>query len=151
MSQFEESITVEVPVSVAYNQWTQFEEFPTFMQHVEEIRQLDDQNLAWRINVAGRTSEFEACITEQIPDVRIAWTTTKGEPEHGGAVDFHRLSDDSTQIMVVMDPKEPSIMQRAAEASGMVQRSIRGDLERFKELVEGAGAETGGWRGETRP
>jgi uncharacterized membrane protein len=151
MSQIEESITVDVPVSVAYDQWTQFEEFPRFMEHVEEIRQLDDQNLAWRVSVAGRTSEFEARITEQIPDARIAWTTTKGDPEHGGAVDFHRLGDDSTQIMVVMDAKDPSLMERAADAAGLVQRSVRGDLERFKELIEGQGSQSGAWRGEVRP
>lgn len=147
MSQVEESIEVQVPVSTAYNQWTQFEEFPRFMETVDEIRQLDDTHLHWVVSAAGRREEFDAEITEQIPDTRIAWTTTDG-PRHAGAVDFHKLSDDSTQIMVVMDTEADGVVEKAADAAGMVRRQVRKDLENFKELIESRGRESGAWRGE---
>lgn len=147
MSQVEESIEVEVPISTAYNQWTQFEEFPTFMEGVDEITQLDDSHLHWKVSMGGRTEEFDAEITEQIPDTRIAWTTVEG-PKHGGAVDFHRLSDDRTQLMVVMDAQDPGLKEKAAEALGVVTRRVRGDLENFKRMIEERGSETGAWRGE---
>ena len=147
MSQVEESIEVGVPVSTAYNQWTQFEEFPKFMETVDEIRQVDDTTLHWVVSAAGHREEFDAVITEQIPDTRIAWTTTEG-PKHAGVVDFHRLSDDRTQLMVVMDTEADSLAEKAADAVGLVKRRVRGDLERFKEMIESRGEETGAWRGE---
>jgi uncharacterized membrane protein len=147
MSQIEESIEVRVPVSTAYNQWTQFEEFPSFMETVDQVRQVDDRHLHWKVSAAGRTEEFDAVITEQIPDTRVAWTTTEG-PKHAGAVDFHRLSDDTTQIMVVMDTEADSLAEKAADAVGLAQRQVRQDLERFKEMIESRGRETGAWRGE---
>ena len=147
MSQVEESIEVEVPVSTAYNQWTQFEEFPKFMDTVDEIRQVDETTLHWVVSAAGRREEFDAVITEQIPDTRIAWTTTSG-PKHAGVVDFHRLSDDRTQLMVIMDHEAEGLAEKAADAVGIVKRRVRGDLERFKEMIEARGHETGAWRGE---
>ncbi|MBJ7457255.1 MAG: SRPBCC family protein [Thermoleophilia bacterium] len=147
MSQVEESIEVEVPVSTAYNQWTQFEEFPKFMDTVDEIRQLDDTRLHWVVSAGGRTEEFDAVITEQIPDTRIAWKSTDG-PTHAGVVDFHRLSDDKTQVMVIMDTETEGLVEKAAEAVGLVKRQVRGDLERFKKMIESRGEETGAWRGE---
>ncbi|HMN98098.1 MAG TPA: SRPBCC family protein [Miltoncostaeaceae bacterium] len=147
MSQIEESIEVGVPVSTAYNQWTQFEEFPSFMETVDEIRQVDDTHLHWTVSAAGRTEEFDAVITEQIPDTRVAWTTTEG-PKHAGAVDFHRLSEDATQIMVVMDTEAEGLVEKAADAVGLARRQVRKDLERFKEMIESRGRETGAWRGE---
>ncbi len=147
MSQVEESIEVGVPVSTAYNQWTQFEEFPRFMDTVDEIRQIDDTRLHWVVSAGGRREEFDAVITEQIPDTRVAWTTTEG-PKHAGVVNFHRLSDDRTQIMVVMDTEAETITDKAADALGLVSRRVRGDLERFKEMIESRGTETGAWRGE---
>jgi len=151
MSQVQEAIRVGVPVTTAYNQWTQFEEFPRFMEAVEEIRQVDDTHLHWKVSVAGRHEEFDAVITEQIPDTRIAWTTTEG-PKHGGAVDFHRISDDETQVTVVMDTPEEGAAQKAADAMGILGRKVKGDLERFKEMIESRGTETGAWRGEvSRP
>lgn len=147
MSQVEESIQVDVPVTTAYNQWTQFEEFPKFMEGVEEIRQIDDTHLHWKVSMAGREEQFDAVITEQIPDTRIAWTTTDG-PRHAGAVDFHRLDDGKTQVMVVMDTPDEGVAQKAANATGIVGRRIRGDLERFKDMIESRGRETGAWRGE---
>lgn len=147
MSQVEESIEVEVPVSTAYNQWTQFEEFPKFMETVDEIRQLDDTRLHWVVSAGGRREEFDAVITEQIPDTRIAWKSTDG-PKHAGVVDFHKLSDDKTQVMVIMDTEAEGMVEKAAEAVGLVKRQVRGDLERFKTMIEAQGEESGAWRGE---
>lgn len=147
MSQVEESIEVEVPVSTAYNQWTQFEEFPKFMDTVDEIRQLDDTRLHWVVSAGGRREEFDAVITEQIPDTRIAWKSTDG-PKHAGVVDFHKLSDDKTQVMVIMDTEAEGLVEKAADAVGLVKRQVRGDLERFKKMIESRGEESGAWRGE---
>lgn len=146
MSQVEESIRVDVPIRTAYNQWTQFEEFPSFMKGVEEVRQIDDTHLHWKVTVAGRTEEFDAVITEQSPDTRIAWTTTDG-PRHAGVVDFHRIDENTTQIMVVMDAEEEGAAQKVAGATGAVGRRISSDLDRFKELIESRGTESGAWRG----
>ncbi|MEQ9093410.1 MAG: SRPBCC family protein, partial [Miltoncostaeaceae bacterium] len=145
-AQVEQSITVAVPVATAYNQWTQFEEFPQFMEGVDEVRQLDDTNLRWTVTVAGRQQSFDARITEQIPDTRVAWTSTDG-PKHGGAVDFHRLDDDHTQVMVVMDGPDDTMPEKAAGAMGLVERRVKGDLERFKEFIEARGVASGAWRG----
>lgn len=147
MSQVEESIEVEVPVSTAYNQWTQFEEFPKFMDTVDEIRQLDETRLHWVVSAGGRREEFDAVITEQIPDTRIAWKSTDG-PKHAGVVDFHKLSDDKTQVMVIMDTEAEGLVEKAADAVGLVKRQVRGDLERFKKMIESRGEESGAWRGE---
>jgi uncharacterized membrane protein len=147
MSQIEQSIQVAVPVRTAYDQWTQFEEFPRFMEGVEEIRQVDDTHLHWRTKVAGREKEFDAEITEQTPDQRIAWTATEGA-EHAGVVTFHRVGDDETRIMVQMDVEPDGAVEKAGDALGLVTRRVKGDLERFKELIEGRGSESGAWRGE---
>ena len=146
MSKVEGTIELEVPVQTAYNQWTQFEEFPRFMEHVEEVQQLDDENLHWRVSIAGKTEEFDAKVAEQIPDTRIAWTSTSGR-RNAGAVDFHPLGDDRCQIMVTMDAEPEGAMEKVADAAGLAQRQVRGDLERFKEMIEGRGSETGAWRG----
>ena len=146
MSKVEESIELEVPVQTAYNQWTQFEEFPRFMEHVDEVRQLDDESLHWRATVAGKTEEWDATITEQVPDTRIAWKSTNGR-DNAGAVDFHPLSGERCQIMVSMDAEPQGAVEKVADVTGMARRQVRGDLERFKEMIEGRGAESGAWRG----
>jgi len=146
MSKVEESIELEVPVQTAYNQWTQFEEFPQFMEHVDEVKQLDDEHLHWKVTIAGKTEEFDAEVTEQVPDTRIAWKSTSGR-ENAGAVDFHPLGDDRSQIVVALDAETEGMMEKAADASGMAARQLRGDLKRFKELIEQRGSETGAWRG----
>jgi uncharacterized membrane protein len=147
MANIEQSIDVDVPVRTAYNQWTQFEEFPQFMEGVEEIRQLDDTHTHWRTKVAGKEKEFDAVITEQTPDQRVAWTSEDGA-EHAGVVTFHRLGDNQTRVMVQMDYEPEGVAEKVGDALGLVQRRVKGDLERFKELIESRGAETGGWRGE---
>ncbi len=146
MSKVEESIELEVPVGTAYNQWTQFEEFPQFMEHVDEVKQLDEEHLHWKVTIAGKTEEFDAEVTEQVPDTRIAWKSTSGR-ENAGAVDFHPLADDRCQIMVSMDAEPDGAIEKVADAAGVGRRQVRADLERFKELIEKRGGETGAWRG----
>jgi uncharacterized membrane protein len=142
-----ESIEVNVPVSTAYNQWTQFEEFPQFMEGVEEIRQIDDTHLHWRTKIGGVEREFDAEITEQHPDHRVAWRATSGAA-NAGVVTFHRLGDDQTRVMVQIDAEPEGAIEKAGDALGFLKRRVKGDLERYKELVESRGAASGGWRGE---
>ena len=149
MASIQEIIDVEVPVRTAYNQWTQFEEFPRFMEGIESVRQLDDTHLRWVADVGGKTHEWEAEITEQLPDERVAWTSTDGKG-NGGVVTFHRLSDEQTRIAVQMDWEPDGMMEKAGSALGFDSRRVQGDLERFKELIEARGQETGAWRGEVK-
>jgi uncharacterized membrane protein len=143
-----ESVDVSVPVRTAYNQWTQFEEFPQFMEGVEEIRQLDERHTHWRTKVAGVTREFDAEITEQLPDERVAWKSTEGEKQ-AGVVTFHRLNDAQTRVTVQMDFEPQGVVEKAGDALGVVDRRVKGDLRRFKEFIESrGGTETGSWRGE---
>lgn len=147
MAQVTKSIDVNVPVRAAYNQWTQFEEFPRFMEGVEEIRQLDDTRLAWKASVAGKTEEWTAEITEQHPDHRVAWKSTSGA-HNAGVVTFHQLDANSTRVTVQMDYEPEGVVEKAGDLLGMVDRRVQGDLERFKEFIESRGMETGGWRGD---
>jgi uncharacterized membrane protein len=142
-----ESIDVNVPVSTAYNQWTQFEEFPKFMEGVESVLQLDDTHLRWVVEIGGKREEWAAEITEQRPDERVAWKAIEG---HGnaGVVTFHRLSDNQTRVTVQMDYETEGLVEALGSAVGADSRRVKGDLERFKELLESRGAETGAWRGE---
>jgi uncharacterized membrane protein len=142
-----ESIDVRVPVRTAYNQWTQFEEFPEFMDSVERIDQLDDRRLHWVARVAGRTKEWDAEITEQTPDERVAWTSTSGA-RNAGVVTFHRIDDDTTRVTVQMDVEPEGAVEAAGTALGVADREVKGDLERFKAFIERRGQPTGAWRGE---
>jgi uncharacterized membrane protein len=146
VSSLEESIEVNVPVSAAYNQWTQFEYFPKFMDSVREVRQLDDTHLHWRANVAGKDEQWDAEITEQIPDERIAWRSTSGV-KNAGVVTFHKLSDTKTRVMLQMDYAPRSVDEKIGDTLGMVRMQTRENLKRFKELLESRGKETGAWRG----
>ena len=145
----EKSIMVNVPVSRAYNQWTQFEDFPQFMEGVERIEQKDDTHLHWVADIAGTRTEWDAEITEQIPDERVAWKNTTGAT-NAGVVTFHRLGDDRTKIMLQLDAEGDSLKEKVGDALGLLERRVKGDLGRFKEMIEaqGAGGESGAWRGE---
>jgi len=145
-STVEESIDIDVPVSTAYNQWTQFEEFPRFMSSVEQVRQVDDTHLHWRATVGGKTKEWDSEITEQIPDQRIAWRSTSG-PSNSGVVTFHRLGENRTRVMLQMDYQPEGAAERAADTVGAVKLSAKGNLKRFKNLLEARGKESGAWRG----
>jgi uncharacterized membrane protein len=141
------AIDVEVPCRTAYNQWTQFEEFPEFMEGVESVTQLDDRRLHWRAELGGKTVEWDAEITEQRPDERIAWTSRNGA-QNAGVVTFHRLSDDSCRVTLQLDYKPEGVIENVGDFLGVVSRRAEGDLERFKEFIEARGMETGAWRGE---
>jgi len=146
MSTIEKSIDVNVPPRTAYNQWTQFEDFPKFMEGVQAVRQLDDKHLHWRTNIGGREKEFRAEITEQIPDKRIAWHSQSG-PWHGGVVTFHALNDRQTRVMVQMEYEPEGVVEKAGDFLGVTSRRVEKDLERFKQFIESRGMETGAWRG----
>ncbi len=144
----EQSIDLDVPVRAAYDQWTRFEEFPQFMKGVEEIRQLDDRHLHWVAELGGTRHEWDAEITEQQPDERVAWRNTDGK-DNAGVVTFHKLSDASSRVMVQIDFVPEGIKEKVGSAINAPDRQIKGDLERFKELVEAKGGpDEGGWRGE---
>lgn len=147
MPSIEKSVEVDVPVATAYNQWTQFEEFPSFMHGVEEVKQLDDTHLHWVASIGGHTEEWDAEITEQTPDQRIAWKATNGK-ENAGVVTFHRLDENRTKIMLQLDWESEGMVEALGAMLGQDDRQVKGDLERFKELIEKRGAESGAWRGE---
>jgi uncharacterized membrane protein len=146
-SRVEQSIDVEVPVTTAYNQWTQFEEFSTFMEGVDRVEQLDDTHLHWIVSFGGRRHEFDAEIIEQRPDSQIAWRTTAGK-QHDGNVTFHRLGDERSRVAVQMEWKPEGLYEQIGGLVGVAERRVKGDLRRFKELIESRGSESGGWRGE---
>lgn len=147
MSTVTEHVDVAVPVRTAYNQWTQFTEFPRFMEGVQEIRQLDETHTHWKTEIAGIKREFDAEITEQLPDERVAWTSTEGEKQ-AGVVTFHRLDDTHTRVTVQMDYDPQGFVEHAGDKLGVVDHRVKGDLKRFKEYIEGRGAESGAWRGQ---
>lgn len=143
----EESIEVEAPLPTVYNQWTQFESFPLFMEGVESVTQLDDTHLHWTADIAGVRREWDAVITEQHPDERVAWAAMEGV-DNAGVVTFHRLSGQRTKVMLQLDFEPQGLIESAGDKLGFVKRRAIGDLERFKDFIEARGAETGAWRGD---
>ena len=141
----ESSIEVAVPVSVAYNQWTQFEGFPQFMDGVEEVRQLDDMRLHWVASVGGRRAEWDAKILEQHPDRQISWISEDGK-KNRGTVTFESLGEDRTLVHLSLGYQAEGFVEAVGSAAGLERRRIEGDLARFKELIEGRGTPTGAWR-----
>jgi uncharacterized membrane protein len=146
MSSITRSIDVDVPVDAAYDQWTQFETFPEFMEGVDEVRQLDDRRLHWVADVGGHRQEWDAEITEQEPDMRVAWTSTSGA-RNAGVVTFHQLAPQRTRVTLQMEWEPEGVIQAAGEKLGLDDRRVQGDLERFKSFIEERGAPTGAWRG----
>jgi uncharacterized membrane protein len=147
MSTIQKSVEVDVPVSTAYNQWTQFESFPEFMEGVERITQVDATHTHWKTKIGGVSREFDAEITEQHPDERIAWHTLDG-PRQAGVVTFHRLGDGKSKVMLQMDFDPEGLVEKAGDTLGVVESRVSGDLDRFKRFIESRGLETGGWRGD---
>jgi uncharacterized membrane protein len=145
-----EAVDVHVPVRTAYDQWTQFETFPTFMEGVKSVRQLDDTTLEWVADVAGREKRWEAKITEQKPDERIAWTSRDGA-HNAGVVTFHRIADGESRVTLQLDVDPDGPVENAGDALGLVSRRVKGDMKRFKEFIESRGTETGAWRGTVDP
>ncbi|NUW30552.1 SRPBCC family protein [Nonomuraea sp. SMC257] len=147
MSTIEHSVDVNVPVRVAYNQWTQFESFPEFMEGVESVKQLTDTRTAWITEIAGVKREFEAEISEQHPDERIAWHSVD-KPRQAGVVTFHRIDEDTTKVTLQMEYDPEGFVETAGDWLQLVRLRVRNDMERFKQFIESRGGETGAWRGD---
>ncbi|WP_026455439.1 SRPBCC family protein [Saccharomonospora iraqiensis] len=150
MSTVMKAVDVEAPLSAVYNQWTQFESFPEFMEGVEQVRQLDDTHTRWVTRVGTVTREFDATITEQHPDERVAWASDSG-PRHAGVITFHRLDPDHTRVTAQMDIDPEGFLEKVADRTGVLEKRIDGDMHRFKEFIERRGRETGEWRGDVSP
>ncbi len=147
MASVQESVDVDVPIRVAYDQWTQFESFPQFMGGVERITQLDDTHTHWVTNIDGVKREFDAEITEQHPDERVAWRATEGT-QHAGVVTFHRTGDAESRVMLQLDVEPGDVVEQAGDKLGFLDRQVKGDMKRFKEFIESRGTESGAWRGQ---
>jgi len=148
MAQIIETVDVNVPVSTSYNQWTQFESFPHFLDEVESITQSDDTHTHWKVKIGGAEREFDAVITEQHQDERVAWTSTGGDSNHAGVVTFHKLSDDTSRVTVQIDWEPEGLLEKAGAAVGVGKHAVKKDLENFKEFIEAQGSATGAWKGD---
>ena len=147
MSVIEKSIEINVPVKTAYNQWTQFEEFPRFMEGVEQVRQIDDKHLHWKASIGGKQKEWDAVITEQIPDQRIAWRS-QGGAKNGGMVTFSKVSENKSKLDLRLEYEPDGTVEKTGDTIGVVSGRVEGDLQRFKDFIESRGQETGAWRGK---
>ena len=147
MASVVDSIDVKVPVSTAYNQWTQFEDFPHFMEGVKSVTQTNDTHLHWVAEIGGKEKEWDAEVTEQHSDERVAWKATTGA-DNAGVVTFHRIDDDTTKVTLQMDVEPDGVVENVGTALGFLDRRVKGDLEKFKEFIESRGSETGAWRGD---
>jgi uncharacterized membrane protein len=147
MPRFEDSIEVAVPAQVAYDQWTQFEEFPRFMEGVKQVVQRDDRTLEWTAEVAGRQVQWTAVITDQTPPTRIAWKSVSGD-DNAGAVLFEPLDRERTKVILKLDADPEGPVETAGANLGFLERRVKGDLERFKAFIEARPIPTGAWRGE---
>lgn len=143
----EESVEVDVPIRAVYNQWTQFEEFPAFMEGVKSVTQLSDKSLAWKAEIAGKEVEWTSEITQQEPDKRIGWRSTGGS-NNAGSVTFVELGPQKTRVTLRITYEPDGGLETAASMLGIVKMRVKGDVERFKKFIEARGFETGGWRGE---
>jgi uncharacterized membrane protein len=147
MNTVEKSIVVNVPIRTAYNQWTQFEEFPQFMEGIEKVRQEGDSHTHWHANIAGKEVQWDADITEQTPDQRVSWRSTTGA-HNAGTVSFQSQGDNQTNVTLRLEYEPEGFFETVGSALGFVDSRIEGDLERFKKFIESRGQETGAWRGE---
>ena len=139
-------IDIEMPITTVYNQWTQFEDFPAFMSGVKAIQQRSDDELHWAVSIAGVDREFDARITEQQPDERIAWRSLSG-PEQSGVVTFHRISDSTTRVRLQLDWDPDGLVEKVGAILQLDDAQVARDLKRFKDLIESNGFESGAWRG----
>jgi uncharacterized membrane protein len=147
METIEKTIEVEAPVNKVYNQWTQFEEFPSFMEGVEEVKQLDDKHLHWVAQIGGKQKEWDAEIIEQVPDQRIAWRSTSGA-SNAGIVNFRPKDAGHTIVTIQMSYEPEGAMEKTGDAVGLVSRRVEGDLKRFRDFIQSRPTETGSWRGK---
>ncbi|WP_435772021.1 SRPBCC family protein [Nocardioides sp. SYSU DS0651] len=151
MTTIEKTVTVDVPVRTAYDQWTQFETFPQFMEGVEEVRQLDDKHLHWKAKIAGVAREWDAEIVDQTPDERITWRAVDGTTNDGTVSFAPQDMGKGTRVTLRMEFEPEGIVEKTGDALNIVDKRTEGDLERFKEFIESRGIESGAWRGEINP
>ena len=150
MDTITETIELDVPVRTAYDQWTQFERFPDFMQNVEQVDQLTDTELRWHASIAGSDETFRTRITDQVPDDHIAWTTLRGEVEHKGRIAFEDLGDGRTRLSLEMEHDPQGGLEKLGSLLGLDDRAVSKDLDNFRSFIEDRGEATGAWRGEIR-
>ncbi len=147
MERIEKSIEVRCPVRAAYNQWTQFEEFPRFMSGVKEVRQLDDTHVHWHAEIWGKDKEWDAEIVEQVPDQHIAWRSTSGDAPNNGSVRFEQMGPDRTRVNLTMEYEPQGVVENVGDKLGVMSRRVQTTVEQFKDFIEKQG-QTGAWRGE---
>jgi uncharacterized membrane protein len=150
VTQVIDTIDVNVPVTTAYNQWTQFESFPRFLDHVESVEQTDKTHNQWKVKIGGQEREFNTEITEQHPDERVAWKATDGDIDHAGVVTFHKLSENESRVTVQIDWEPSGLLEHVGAISGVVKHAVTKDLENFKQLIESQGEADGAWRGDVK-
>lgn len=147
MARIIETVDIDVPVDVAYNQWTQLERFPDILPAVERVEQLDDTRVRWTVSMGVDTRDFDTVITEQLPDERIAWTSTGGEVDHAGVVTFHRLDEAQCRVTVQIDWEPDNLAEKAASVLDLPAQKVKSSLKAFKDYLEAQGMPDGGWRG----
>ena len=150
MERIEKTVVVHQPVRTVYNQWTQFEEFPRFMAGVKEVKQLDDTHVHWHAEIWGKDKEWDAEITEQVPDQCISWRSISGDARNAGTVRFEPISRDETRVRLTMEYEPQGAVENVGDALGVLSGRVQNTVEDFKKFIESRGAETGGWRGEVR-
>ena len=150
MERIEKSVEVRCPVRTVYNQWTQFEEFPRFMAGVKEVKQLDDTHVHWHAEIWGKDKEWDAEITEQVPDQKIAWRSTSGDAPNGGVVRFEQIGPDKTRVRLTMEYEPQGIVENVGDKLGVMTARVQNTVEDFKKFIETRSSETGAWRGEVR-
>ena len=148
MERIEKSVEVKAPVNAVYNQWTQFEEFPRFMAGVKEVKQLDDTHVHWHAEIWGKDKEWDAEITEQVPDQRIAWRSTSGDAPNAGEVSFEPLGPDRTRVYLAMEYEPQGVVENVGDKLGAMTARVQTSVNDFKKFIEQRGRETGRWRGE---
>jgi uncharacterized membrane protein len=148
MERIEKSVEVKAPVHAVYNQWTQFEEFPRFMAGVKEVKQIDDTHVHWHAEIWGKDKEWDAEITEQVPDQRIAWRSISGDAPNAGTVRFEPLGADRTRVNLTMEYEPQGVLENVGDKLGVMTARVQNTVEDFKKFIENRGRETGGWRGE---
>jgi|SRR5690606_18338928 len=147
MERIEKTIEVDCPLSVVYNQWTQFEEFPRFMDGVKDVRQLDETHVRWHAELFGKDKEWEAEITEQVPDERISWKSISGDAPNAGTVRFEAIGPSRTRVRLAMAYEPQGVAENVGDALGLLGTRVQSSVDNFKRYIEEKGASDGGWRG----
>jgi uncharacterized membrane protein len=148
MERIEKTIEVDRPVRTVYNQWTQFEEFPRFMDGVKEVRQIDDTHVRWHAEIFGKDKEWDAEITEQVPDQKIGWKSISGDAPNAGTVRFEPIGPDRTLVRLVMAYEPQGATENVGDALGVFSSRVEKSVKQFKKYIESRGVEDGAWRGE---